>query len=81
MIINYIFSLLRLMNKRYFILALMILSITPYEYTYAHGDNPDTDKHESELKAETEKKDRENWDDFMKAIKKQEKEGTGTGKN
>jgi hypothetical protein len=62
----------RLMNKKLLVSLLVILTIASYQNLYAHDENRGIEKREAERKGVEEQEARENWDDFMNAIKKQE---------
>ena len=65
------------MHNKQLIIILPIFSFLFLQNAYAHNDKSGSNKsnievREAEIKVVEEQKDRENWDDFMKAIKSQE---------
>ena len=63
------------MYKIFLASLLTISSIAWSQYLYAHNENPERENTETRHDAENAKEkqqDRENWDDFMKAVKEQE---------
>ncbi len=60
------------------VLWLAILAAVASPNLYAHNVNPDIEKRVVEREQEKDQKDRETWDDFMKAVKQQETKGDVT---
>lgn len=60
------------MCKRFLVSLLAVFSITCHQNLYAHNVKQDSENTEIKRKTAEEQQDRENWDDFMKAINDQE---------
>lgn len=60
------------MNKKTLVSLLTVLTLMSYPNLYAHNENRDSEKREGERKVAEEQEAREDWGDFMSAIKKQE---------
>lgn len=60
------------MNKKTLVALLTALTLVSYQNLYAHNENHDSEKREAERKTAEKQEAREDWNDFMSAIKKQE---------
>ncbi len=66
------------MTKILPVIWLAIFAAMASQSLYAHNADPDIEKRATEREQEKDQKDRDTWDDFMKAVNEQEAKETAT---